>query len=1044
MFTHIKSIAPVFILSVLCLGFPAWSASIKVVAGPDSFVVDTGRLDVGADPAGRALFACQDAHYLGRTGQPRIPWKAVTVLLPPNADIATVSCTAGSTTWRIVEGVSQVAPIPALGTWDEAGNPVVIPAAGSVVDGKDTSIYGQDAFWPAQSVKLTGTGRLYGWKLVELAVPLAGCNQADGEVLELVGAEVMVTFDCKGSSEAALRGFRGKGRSRVGKLAANFAQSVGAYEAAAAGKGRAKDAPAGKSGTEPPDMAEASLDSTGYVILTTSAIQSASAKLSDFVSHKQSQGWNVSVVTESSWGGGAGDAAAENIRAWLQANYITGDILYVLFIGNPAPADGDVPMKMCYENNQAGEMPTDFYFSDLTGNWDLDGDGFYGEWDHDSGPGGIDRYWEVLTGRIPYYGVPADLDYILQKTIDYETTTADTSWRRNVLLPMVPMDESTPNWQLGEQTKTDHLLPNKMSYYRIYSQDYGLASPPEMTPNSTEGTTYAWANSPFGHVFAGTHGWSKGASAVMDIWYIRTLGDSYPSAYWQYACDTAHPEEPENLMYEGLKNGCITTNGATRSGWYYVGETNYRNTTSEGGMGYQNTKRLVTGVSCGQAWADSRQAMVPGLWKNFCLHNVYGDASVVVFPAIGSFVVNPVWRHEFAGEPGGPFEPSSCTYTLHNTTGSSLSWTASKTAGWLQLSAAGGTINAQDSVTVDITLTAAAYTLPPTPYYDTVTFTDTTNNIVEERTVLLDIRGTTTREAWLNIPGTAVADLIASPNYPDSPDVWGQISSFEGPVNWADDYGTRIHGFLNPPVTGTYTFWIASDDNGELWLSSDADPGNAVLIATVPGWSSSREWTKYPEQQSSPVTLTAGTSYYIMALQKEAGGGDNIAVAWQGPGISQQVIPGYYLSVYSDPDDTTAPTPDPMTWETPPYATGVSSVSMTATTAFDPSSVRYYFTCTAGGGHDSLWQSSPTYEDTGLSPDTTYTYTVKARDMSPSQNETGASTAESAATFGLGIFTDNADIGGPSLAGSAVESAGTYTVEGGGSDIWGTADQFHY
>src|SRR4051812_15912706 len=38
----------------------------------------------------------------------------------------------------------------------------------------------------------------------------------------------------------------------------------------------------------------------------------------------------------------------------------------------------------------------------------------------------------------------------------------------------------------------------------------------------------------------------------------------------------------------------------------------------------------------------------------------------------------------------------------------------------------------------------------------------------------------------------------------------------------------------------------------------------------------------------------------------------------------------------------------------------------------------------------------------------------------------------------------NADIGAPALSGSATETAGTFTVDAGGADIWGTADQFHF
>ena len=84
----------------------------------------------------------------------------------------------------------------------------------------------------------------------------------------------------------------------------------------------------------------------------------------------------------------------------------------------------------------------------------------------------------------------------------------------------------------------------------------------------------------------------------------------------------------------------------------------------------------------------------------------------------------------------------------------------------------------------------------------------------------------------------------------------------------------------------------------------------------------------------------------------------------------------------------------------PPYATGDSSIAMEATTASDGSGVEYYFAETSGnpGGSDSGWQDSPTYEDTGLDPNTQYSYQVKARDKSINQNETGWSTEEYSTT----------------------------------------------
>ena len=102
-------------------------------------------------------------------------------------------------------------------------------------------------------------------------------------------------------------------------------------------------------------------------------------------------------------------------------------------------------------------------------------------------------------------------------------------------------------------------------------------------------------------------------------------------------------------------------------------------------------------------------------------------------------------------------------------------------------------------------------------------------------------------------------------------------------------------------------------------------------------------------------------------------------------------------SATTDSPDTTPPSPDPMTWATVPYATGSTSISMTATMASDTSGVEYYFACN-DPTHDSGWQDSPTYEDTGLTPDTEYTYQVQARDKSPNQNVTGFSSPASATT----------------------------------------------
>jgi len=159
--------------------------------------------------------------------------------------------------------------------------------------------------------------------------------------------------------------------------------------------------------------------------------------------------------------------------------------------------------------------------------------------------------------------------------------------------------------------------------------------------------------------------------------------------------------------------------------------------------------------------------------------------------------------------------------------------------------------------------------------------------------------GTIVREVWEGISGVSVSDLTADPNYPGNPTFSDEITSFDTPVDFDDDFGSRIHGYLQPDTSGDYTFWIASDDNSELWLSTDESPANAVLISTVSDWAGHLNFDDDDVTPSGPISLEGGQKYYIMALYKEGGGGDNCAVAWEGPDSpTRAVIHGYFLSPY--------------------------------------------------------------------------------------------------------------------------------------------------
>jgi endoglucanase len=158
--------------------------------------------------------------------------------------------------------------------------------------------------------------------------------------------------------------------------------------------------------------------------------------------------------------------------------------------------------------------------------------------------------------------------------------------------------------------------------------------------------------------------------------------------------------------------------------------------------------------------------------------------------------------------------------------------------------------------------------------------------------------GTILREYWLNVQGTTISSLTSATGYPASPTGSEQLTSLEGATNIGDQYGARIRGYLHPLVTGAYTFWLASDDAGDLLLSTNDNPANATRIAFVDSWTNPREWTKLASQRSASINLVAGQKYYVEILHKEATGGDHFAVSWQGPGIPQGVIGGNFLSPF--------------------------------------------------------------------------------------------------------------------------------------------------
>lgn len=161
--------------------------------------------------------------------------------------------------------------------------------------------------------------------------------------------------------------------------------------------------------------------------------------------------------------------------------------------------------------------------------------------------------------------------------------------------------------------------------------------------------------------------------------------------------------------------------------------------------------------------------------------------------------------------------------------------------------------------------------------------------------------GSIVRQVWNNVAGISVSDLVNSPNFPSNPSSVNFPTTLEGPVNAANNYGTRFRGYIVAPQTGTYQFTLTSDDNAIALLSANAEPQFAQVICSVTGWTNPGEFDKYPSQTSGSVSLVAGAQYYVEVLHKEGSGGDHVALYWRTPSNSNRVvIPGSALRRWED------------------------------------------------------------------------------------------------------------------------------------------------
>lgn len=169
------------------------------------------------------------------------------------------------------------------------------------------------------------------------------------------------------------------------------------------------------------------------------------------------------------------------------------------------------------------------------------------------------------------------------------------------------------------------------------------------------------------------------------------------------------------------------------------------------------------------------------------------------------------------------------------------------------------------------------------------------------RVTIVEAGGAITHETWNTLTGPGLGGIPTS-SAPSSSDT---LSPLQATSDSGENYGRRLRGYITPYVSGNHQFWISAADVAELWISSDDQPVNKVLRASVPAPVGVGVWEATASQKSLLISLEAGERYYVEVLHRANTGPDHLAVGWRPPGAvgagPLEVIPGYALSPYVEP-----------------------------------------------------------------------------------------------------------------------------------------------
>ncbi len=888
----------------------------------------------------------------GEVGAPSLPaWGARVLILygmdATNIEVRGEKVSLGS--GYLIEPVAP--PMPLQGEAGSSAAPTPNPA-----------IYAAAVPVPATVFEEVGTFGFRGYQILILKLNPVEYVPATGELSYYPNLTVVVECKSTGRSSPLFRGL------------ASDAQEIATRV----------DNPAAVS-TYPAPRGEGGYD---LLIITTPTFASTFQPLKDY---HDSHGLLTQIHTTAD----IGSTDPDDLRAYITSCYTSDGISYVIIGGD----DDIIPAKDLYVEAGWGgyietAMPGDIYFGCLDGTWNYDGDSYWGEPTDGPGGGDVDLVAEVYVGRACGSDI-TEIGRFVDKTLwylngghkqpdkvllvgEYLGFGGDSEYGANTLEELIDGCGNHGYTTVGipsSEYTVDELFERDMSW-----------SQSDLVARIDAGVHF------LNHLGHGNVGY---AMKLYNSDILNDLTNANLCFVYSQTCLAGHFDNADcwaETMNVKTDRGAFAVIMNARYGW---GEYN-----TTDGVSQRFNREFWDAVfgedrpELGRANHDSKEDNIYRIneacmrWSAYAL-NLFGDPSVSLLGTPMSMRVTPLTDFASEGLGGGPFAPASVDYTVENQEETGIDYGVSASASWLTIANGSGYLDAGASAVVTVSINSNADPLPDGSYVDTVQFTNVTNHI-----------GDTTRAVTLKVGGDIVDDVAG-----------GEIL-VEGTVTgaymdtWVDDgvyeviterdsggkpsnrYSYLEHKWTFHVTGGTaVTFSLnayhdESTDGDDFSFAYSTNDVDYVELLTLMDTSADGGF------QSAPLPPATHGTVYIRVVDTDRTPGNRV--------MDSVYIDHMFIRSETMPGDPPLP-PSGLA------ATAMSNSQIDLTWT-DNSDDEYGFEVERWSDGspwewvDTVGADVTTYPDTGLTPDTTYYYRVRAFNGSGASSysdEASATTLES-------------------------------------------------